>query len=87
MASMDGLVPITRAFLASYYDKYPFTPLSDDVSRLTTEIRSVASDLCKDFPPIEDLAAAMAEVLENTASVASQWLELLHQDTKGHLAD
>ncbi|GMP86226.1 hypothetical protein CsSME_00039077 [Camellia sinensis var. sinensis] len=53
MASMDGLVPITRAFLASYYDKYPFTPLSDDVSRLTTEIRSVASDLCKDFPPTE----------------------------------
>lgn len=53
MASMDVLVPITRAFLASYYDKYPFTPLSDDVSRLTTEIRSVASDLCKDFPPTE----------------------------------
>ncbi|GMP93289.1 hypothetical protein CsSME_00043187 [Camellia sinensis var. sinensis] len=54
MASMDGLVPITRAFLASYCDKYPFTPLSDDVSRLTTEIRSMASDLCKDFPLIEE---------------------------------
>ncbi|CAL5375465.1 unnamed protein product [Camellia sinensis] len=80
MVSMDGLVPITRAFLASYYDKYPFTPLSDDVSRLTTEIRSVASDLCKDFPPIEEVH------IHQSASVASQWLELLHQDTKGHLA-
>ncbi|XP_028123195.1 uncharacterized protein LOC114320264 [Camellia sinensis] len=48
-----SLVPITGAFLASYYDKYPFTPLSD-VSRLTIEIRSVASDLCKDFSAIED---------------------------------
>lgn len=48
MASMEGLVPITRAFLASYYDKYPFAPLSGDVNRLTTEIRSMATDLCKD---------------------------------------
>ncbi|KAF7145207.1 hypothetical protein RHSIM_Rhsim04G0119400 [Rhododendron simsii] len=48
MASMEGLVPITRAFLASYYDKYPFAPLSGEVNRLTTEIRSMATDLCKD---------------------------------------
>ncbi|THF96189.1 hypothetical protein TEA_000534 [Camellia sinensis var. sinensis] len=34
-----------------------------------------------------DLAATMAAVaLGFAASVASQWLELLHQDTKGHLA-
>ncbi|KAJ6331396.1 hypothetical protein OIU76_009884 [Salix suchowensis] len=26
MASTEGLVPITRRFLASYYDKYPFVP-------------------------------------------------------------
>ncbi|OAY41657.1 uncharacterized protein LOC110622921 isoform X2 [Manihot esculenta] len=51
MASTDGLVPITRQFLASYYDKHPFPPLSDDVSRLSSEIRSWASDLLKDFPP------------------------------------
>ncbi|KAJ6369359.1 hypothetical protein OIU78_001679 [Salix suchowensis] len=51
MASTEGLVPITRIFLASYYDKYPFTPLSDDVSRLTSEIRSITSDLLKDSPP------------------------------------
>ncbi|KAF2306563.1 hypothetical protein GH714_019472 [Hevea brasiliensis] len=50
MASTAGLVPITKQFLASYYDKYPFVPLSDDVSRLTSEIRSFASDLLKDLP-------------------------------------
>ncbi|KAA8517595.1 hypothetical protein F0562_015069 [Nyssa sinensis] len=50
MASTDGLVPITRTFLASYYDKYTFTPLSDDVSRLSSEIRSMAADLHEDFP-------------------------------------
>lgn len=43
-------MPITRAFLASYYDKYPFSPLSEDVSRLTEEIHSMASDLYKDSP-------------------------------------
>lgn len=43
-------MPITRAFLASYYDKYPFAPLSEDVSRLTEEIHSMASDLYKDSP-------------------------------------
>ncbi|PSS23894.1 SEC14-like protein [Actinidia chinensis var. chinensis] len=48
MASTEGLVPITRTFLASYYDKYPFPPLSHDVSRLSTEIRSMANDVCKD---------------------------------------
>lgn len=51
MASTEGLVPITRIFLASYYDKYPFTPLPDDVSRLSSEIRSMTSDLLKDSPP------------------------------------
>ncbi|KAJ9179721.1 hypothetical protein P3X46_008055 [Hevea brasiliensis] len=50
MASTEGLVPITRQFLASFYDKYPFAPLSGDVSRLSSEIRSLASDLLKDFP-------------------------------------
>ncbi|KAK6943320.1 hypothetical protein RJ641_024422 [Dillenia turbinata] len=49
MASTQGLVPITRAYLASYYDKYPCPPLSGDVSRLTSEIRSMARDLQKEF--------------------------------------
>ncbi|CAI0431134.1 unnamed protein product [Linum tenue] len=51
MASTEGLVPITRKFLASYYDKYPFPPLSDDVSRLCSEIRSIIPDLLKESPP------------------------------------
>ncbi|KAI4355950.1 hypothetical protein L6164_000006 [Bauhinia variegata] len=53
MASTEGLVPITRNFLASYYDNYPFAPLSDDVSRLSSEIRSMANDLCKEHPPTQ----------------------------------
>ncbi|KAK4268352.1 hypothetical protein QN277_025021 [Acacia crassicarpa] len=53
MASTEGLVPITRSFLASYYDKYPFDPLSDDVSRLTSQLRSLANDLLIDHPPTE----------------------------------
>ncbi|XP_057743385.1 uncharacterized protein LOC130961475 [Arachis stenosperma] len=51
MASTEGLVPITRAYLASYYDKYPFPPLSDDVSRLSSEIRSISNDLLHQHPP------------------------------------
>ncbi|KAK7350344.1 hypothetical protein VNO77_08866 [Canavalia gladiata] len=53
MASTEGLVPITRAFLASYYDKHPFTPLSADVSRLSSEIRLLVNDLLNRYPPIE----------------------------------
>ncbi|KAF3449294.1 hypothetical protein FNV43_RR10022 [Rhamnella rubrinervis] len=51
MASTEGLVPITRTFLASYYDKYPFAPLSDDVSRLSSEIRSISDELLNHLPP------------------------------------
>ncbi|KAH6776856.1 retinal-binding protein [Perilla frutescens var. hirtella] len=51
MVSTEGLVPITRAFLASYYDKYPFTPLSGDVSRLSEQIHAMATDLLKESPP------------------------------------
>ncbi|XVE84284.1 hypothetical protein DITRI_Ditri17bG0000500 [Diplodiscus trichospermus] len=53
MTSTEGLVAITRTFLASYYDKYPFDPLSDDVSRLSSEIRSFSQDLLQSFPPTE----------------------------------
>lgn len=53
MASTEGLVPITRAFLASYYDKHPFTPLSPDVSRLSSELRSMANDLLTQHPPTQ----------------------------------
>lgn len=53
MASTEGLVPITRSFLASYYDKYIFPPLSDDVFRFSAEIRSLSRDLLKDYTPNE----------------------------------
>ncbi|CAI9097138.1 OLC1v1033484C1 [Oldenlandia corymbosa var. corymbosa] len=55
-ASTEGLVPITRAYLASYYDKYIFPPLSDDVVRLTAEIRSLSGDLLNDSgsPPNQE---------------------------------
>ncbi|TQD80787.1 hypothetical protein C1H46_033622 [Malus baccata] len=45
MASTEGMVPITRAFLASYYDTYQFPPLSNDIARLSAEIRSFTADL------------------------------------------
>ncbi|KAL5741112.1 hypothetical protein ACOSP7_027844 [Xanthoceras sorbifolium] len=61
MASMEGLVPITRNFLASYYDKYPFSPLSDDVSRLASQIRSLADDLLKHSPPSQDESLLIQE--------------------------
>ncbi|XP_065854280.1 uncharacterized protein [Euphorbia lathyris] len=54
MASTQGVVPITREFLASYYDKHPFAPLSDDVVRLSSEIRSMASDLLNSSPPSQE---------------------------------
>ncbi|XP_030546523.2 uncharacterized protein LOC115752464 [Rhodamnia argentea] len=53
MASMDGLVPISRSFLASYYDKYPFPPLSEDVARISSQLRSLSNGLLEDFPPTE----------------------------------
>ncbi|XP_013622753.1 PREDICTED: uncharacterized protein LOC106328788 isoform X1 [Brassica oleracea var. oleracea] len=51
MASTEGLVPITRAFLASYYDKYPFPPLSGDVSRLYSDMASLIQLLALQSPP------------------------------------
>lgn len=44
MASTEGLVPITRAYLASYYEKYPFVPLSADVATLSAQIRSIITN-------------------------------------------
>ncbi|KAL8526379.1 hypothetical protein ACS0TY_015553 [Phlomoides rotata] len=61
MASTEGLVPITRAFLASYYDKYPFSPLSDDVSRLSDQIYTMATDLLNDSPPSQEESLLIQE--------------------------
>lgn len=54
-------MPITRAFLSSYYDKYPFSPLSQDVSRLTDEIHSMAKNLQKDAPLTEGESSLVLE--------------------------
>uniref|UniRef100_A0A7N0RAT1 GOLD domain-containing protein n=1 Tax=Kalanchoe fedtschenkoi TaxID=63787 RepID=A0A7N0RAT1_KALFE len=62
MASIEGLVPITRNFLASFYDKYPFSPLSDDVSRLTSQIRSFTADLQHQFPLTQGESLLVNEV-------------------------
>lgn len=48
--STEGLVPITRSFLARYYDKYPLDPLPADVARLTDELRGLSRDLAKESP-------------------------------------
>ncbi|OIS98162.1 PREDICTED: uncharacterized protein LOC109233430 [Nicotiana attenuata] len=61
MASTEGLMPITRAFLASYYDNYPFSPLSEDVSRLSDQIHSMANDLHKDSPLTEGESSLVRE--------------------------
>ncbi|KAL8237322.1 hypothetical protein R6Q59_018403 [Mikania micrantha] len=45
MASTNGLVPITRAFLSSFYDKHPFPSISPDVSRLTDELYNMFKHL------------------------------------------
>ncbi|XP_060176285.1 uncharacterized protein LOC132606698 isoform X3 [Lycium barbarum] len=65
MASTEGLMPITRAFLAKYYDKYPFAPLSQDVSCLTHEIHSMASDLQKDSPLTQGESSLVREAESN----------------------
>ena len=49
-------MPITRHFLASYYEKYPFTPLSDDISRLSTEMLALANILIDELPPTPGFA-------------------------------
>ncbi|KAF5199139.1 retinal-binding protein [Thalictrum thalictroides] len=54
MASTEGLVPITRAFLSRFYDKYPFTPLSDDVTQLSSQLLTLSKDLINEIPPTQD---------------------------------
>ncbi|GAB2235425.1 hypothetical protein Droror1_Dr00025850 [Drosera rotundifolia] len=44
MASVEGIVPITRAFLAQYYEMYPFE-LAPDVHSVTADVRSVINEL------------------------------------------
>ncbi|KAL2899716.1 Retinal-binding protein [Bienertia sinuspersici] len=62
MASTEGLVPITRAYLSSYYDKYPLVPLSDDVSTLSSQIHSFIADLKAHTPLTQAESLVVDEV-------------------------
>ncbi|KAI3993766.1 hypothetical protein MKX01_002779 [Papaver californicum] len=66
MTSTEGLMPITRAFLAQYYDKYPLTPISDDVARLTSKLRSMSDDLVKEVP-LTEAESVLAQEVESPA--------------------
>ncbi|XP_039801651.1 uncharacterized protein LOC120665972 isoform X4 [Panicum virgatum] len=50
MATTEGLVPITRAYLARYYDKYPLAPLPDAATDLAARLRALSADLAAVTP-------------------------------------
>ncbi|XP_074276975.1 uncharacterized protein LOC141600626 [Silene latifolia] len=62
MASTEGLVPITRAYLSSYYDRYPVVPLSDDVAAISSQLRSLISDFCSQSSLTQDEKVVADEV-------------------------
>ncbi|KAL8141060.1 hypothetical protein V2J09_007081 [Rumex salicifolius] len=63
MASTEGLVPITRAYLSSYYDKYPLDPpLSEDVVRISSKLRSLITQLQTLSPLTPDEELLVQEV-------------------------
>ncbi|CAL4892779.1 unnamed protein product [Urochloa decumbens] len=57
MATTEGFVPITRAYLARYYDKYPLPPLPDAATDLAARLRALSADLAAVAPiaPDEEL--------------------------------
>ncbi|KAH9608997.1 hypothetical protein KSS87_003079 [Heliosperma pusillum] len=62
MASTLGLVPITRAYLSSYYDKYPLLPLSSHVAAFSSQLRSLINDFCSHSPTTPDEKIVVDEV-------------------------
>lgn len=54
MASTEGLVPITRAYLSQFYDKYPFPPLADDVKELSSQLTSLSKHIINEITLTED---------------------------------
>lgn len=38
-ASTVGMVPITRSFLAKYYDKYPYSPINGDLAGVEESLK------------------------------------------------
>ncbi|MCO5569646.1 hypothetical protein L7F22_023362 [Adiantum nelumboides] len=63
MASTAGLVPITRAYLAKFYDKYPYSPACEDIASLTTS-------LCDHYRRMESQLLLNSET-DNNSFVAS----------------
>eukprot|EP00897_Mesotaenium_endlicherianum_P002508 jgi/Mesen1/2285/ME000154S01453 len=45
MASTKGLMPITRPFLAKFYDKYPFDPIVPEVTKLHDRLQVLCDEL------------------------------------------
>lgn len=43
-------MPITRAYLARYYDKYPLAPLPDAATDLAARLRTLSADLAAVAP-------------------------------------
>ncbi|KAL0923154.1 hypothetical protein M5K25_007201 [Dendrobium thyrsiflorum] len=93
-SSTEGLVPITRASLARYYDKYPAPAISEDVTRLTAELRSLSDNLLEELPltPGEQLVAEEADrnpphkVDENLWKNREHIEEILYLLDKSHLS-
>ncbi|KAL7599446.1 hypothetical protein Lser_V15G25911 [Lactuca serriola] len=54
MPSKGGILPITRAFLSSYYDKHQFPSISDDVSRLSQQLHTCSDHLRKISLPLPE---------------------------------
>ena len=50
MATTEGLVPITRTYLARYYDNYPLPPLPDATTDLAARLRALSADLAAVAP-------------------------------------
>ncbi|KAE8773075.1 hypothetical protein D1007_54829 [Hordeum vulgare] len=60
----EGLVPITRDYLARYYDKYPLPPIPDGVTALAARLRALSTDLAAAFPfsPGESFIGCLATI-------------------------
>ncbi|KAI0520027.1 hypothetical protein KFK09_007492 [Dendrobium nobile] len=93
-SSTEGLVPITRASLARYYDKYPAPAISEDLTRLTAELRSLSANLLEELPltPGEQLVAEETDrnpphkVDENLWKNREHIEEILYLLDKSHLS-
>ncbi|OEL19018.1 hypothetical protein BAE44_0019963 [Dichanthelium oligosanthes] len=65
MATTEGLVPITRAYLARYYDKYPLPPLPDTATDLAARLRALSADLTA-VAPIASVMTYMPQDFRGT---------------------